>query len=127
MLKAWRAYKALNEEQKQIIEQKQVKLVRPIDEMIALLKPIGDMDKHVTSGCTAGCSMFIVLAAAVGSQIGGDQRTGMAARRDAADSRSVVLLPTRHVPEDAEDRRLRQSARRRAADAVRPARRLRSE
>jgi len=72
MLKAWRAYKALNEEQKQIIEQKQVRLVRPIDEMIALLKPIGDMDKLVTSGCQVGCIMFIVVAAAIGSQIGAE-------------------------------------------------------
>jgi len=69
MLKAWRAYKALSEEQRQIIEQKQVRLVRPIDEMIGLLKPIADMDKLVTSGCAAGCTMFLVVAAAVGSQI----------------------------------------------------------
>lgn len=72
MLKAWRAYKALNEEQKQIIEQKQVRLVRPIDELIDLLKPIGDMDKLVPSGCTVGCSMVIVVAAAIGSQIGAE-------------------------------------------------------
>jgi hypothetical protein len=60
MLKAWRAWKALNEEQRQIVAQKQVKLVRPIDELIALLKPIADMDKLLGSGGCAqvGCAFF---------------------------------------------------------------------
>src|ERR1041385_6553397 len=63
MLKAWRAYKALNEEQRQIVAQKQVGLVRPIDELIALLKPIADMDKILGSGgcATAGCTMVLVI------------------------------------------------------------------
>ena len=63
MLKAWRAYKALNEEQRQIIAQKQVKLTRPIDELIALLKPIADMDKVLGSGGCAqlGCTFFAAI------------------------------------------------------------------
>jgi len=65
MLKAWRAYKALSDEQRGIIEQKQVKLNRPVDELIALLKPIADMDKLVPSGCGVALAMFGCVALAI--------------------------------------------------------------
>jgi len=63
MLKAWRAWKALNDEQREIVAQKQVKLVKPIDELIALLKPIADMDKLLGSGGCAmlGCTTFAAI------------------------------------------------------------------
>jgi hypothetical protein len=63
MLKAWRAWKALTEEQRQLIAQGQVTLSRPIDETIALLKPIADMDKLLgTGGCaTLGCTTFAAI------------------------------------------------------------------
>ena len=61
MWKAWRAWKALTEEQRQVVRDKQVKLVRPIDELIALLKPIADMDKEIAgSGSRVGCTLALV-------------------------------------------------------------------
>lgn len=62
MLKAWRAWKALSDEQRKIIRQKQVKLHRPIDELLALLQPVADMDKQMTwTGFGVGCTMFLVF------------------------------------------------------------------
>lgn len=74
MLKAWRAWKALTDEQRQIVQDKKVKLNRPVDEMIALLKPIADMDKTLnTSGVGMGCLMVIAaIALAIGGFIASD-------------------------------------------------------
>lgn len=66
MLKAWRAWKALTEEQRQIVRDKQVKLVRPVDELIALLKPIADMDKDLSgAGASVGCTLALAFVAGV--------------------------------------------------------------
>jgi len=72
MLKAWRAYRSLNEAQKEIIEQKQIKLNRPIDETIETLKGIADMDQHMTwSAGGVGCTMVLaVIIGFFGSMIG---------------------------------------------------------
>jgi len=70
MLKAWRAWKALTDEQRQIVQDKQVKLNRPIDETIALLKPIADMDRALGAGFGMGCVMIIAaIVLAIGGSI----------------------------------------------------------
>ncbi len=72
MLKAWKISRSLNSEQRSIIEQKQVKLNRPIGELIELLQPIANMDTNMSNaGCSTGCSMFVVVAVAIGGNVAG--------------------------------------------------------
>jgi hypothetical protein len=69
MLKAWRAYRSLDSEQKGLIAQKQIKLRRPIDELIALLKPIADMDAQLSGrGAMTGCLMVLAIPLALITQ-----------------------------------------------------------
>jgi len=70
MLKAWRAYKALSDEQKKIIKEKQLKLRKPVDETIALLQPIVDTAK-MSKGFGPGCVMALAILAGIGGLIYG--------------------------------------------------------
>jgi hypothetical protein len=79
MLKAWRAYKALNEEQKQIIKEKQLKVRKPVDETIALLQPIVDTAK-ASAGFGPGCVMALAILAGIGGLIYGSNENWPASK-----------------------------------------------
>jgi hypothetical protein len=62
MRQAMRAYRSLSDEQRNILEQKVVKVQRKPAEAIALLKGIADCDKLVgSSGTSAGCSLAVAI------------------------------------------------------------------
>jgi hypothetical protein len=67
-MKAANAYRSLNDEQKQIVDNKTVDLDHTAAEMIALLEPVAALDKLVGSAKTQlGCSIVLLAVAAIAS------------------------------------------------------------
>lgn len=69
------AYRSLNAEQKQIIKQKTVSMNRPVDEILAVLRPIASCDALVSKagkfGCTGGLMIPLIVVALIlnGNQV----------------------------------------------------------
>jgi hypothetical protein len=65
---AWKIYRSLSAEQKQILSQKQLELNRPVDELLALLKPLAACDAVANKAQTRfGCTFGLLV---VGTVIG---------------------------------------------------------
>jgi hypothetical protein len=69
-MNAWKTYRSLSPEQKQIVSQKKLELSRPVDELIALLKPIATCDtlankSQTRFGCTFGILIVVTIASAI--------------------------------------------------------------
>jgi hypothetical protein len=69
-MKVWTAYRSLGAEQKQILKAKKVELDRPIDEILALLKPLAACDKladksRTKMGCSFGIGIVLLIALAI--------------------------------------------------------------
>ncbi|MGZ5458311.1 MAG: hypothetical protein ACXW4P_26680 [Thermoanaerobaculia bacterium] len=67
---AWKTYRSLNPEQKQILSQKQLNVNRPVDELLALLKPLAACDKIANKsqtrfGCTFGIMIVLAFVAVI--------------------------------------------------------------
>lgn len=62
---AWSTYRSLSAEQKQILSQKQIELRRPVDELLALLKPIAACDTVANKSQTKfGCTSAVLFVVA---------------------------------------------------------------
>ena len=65
-MNVWTVYRSLGAEQKQILKDKKVELNRPIDELLALLKPLAACDKVADqSRKKLGCSFGVGIVAAI--------------------------------------------------------------
>jgi hypothetical protein len=69
-MSAWKTYRSLSPEQKQIVSQKKLELNRPVDELIALLKPVAACDtlankSQTRFGCTFSVMLLLTLAAVI--------------------------------------------------------------
>lgn len=65
-MKVWTLYQSLGSEQKQILREKKVELNRPIDEILALLKPLAACDKMADKSRTKlGCSFALGIVLTV--------------------------------------------------------------
>jgi hypothetical protein len=67
---AWKTYRSLSPEQKQILARKQLDIERPVDELLALLKPIAACDKIANKsqtrfGCTFGILIVMTFVAVI--------------------------------------------------------------
>jgi len=67
---AWKTYRSLSPEQKQILAQKQLELDRPVDDLLALLKPIAACDtvankSQTRFGCTFGIMIVLTFVAVI--------------------------------------------------------------
>lgn len=67
---AWKTYRSLSPEQKQILAQKRLDLERPVDELLVLLKPIAACDKIANKsqtrfGCTFGVLIVMTFVAVI--------------------------------------------------------------
>jgi hypothetical protein len=67
---AWKIYRSLNPEQKQILAQKQLDVDRPVDELLALLKPLAECDTVANKvqtrfGCTFGIMIVLTFAGVI--------------------------------------------------------------
>ena len=67
---AWKTYRSLSPEQKQILAQKQLEVDRPVDELLALLKPIAACDSIANKsqtrfGCTFGIMIVMTFVAVI--------------------------------------------------------------
>jgi hypothetical protein len=67
---AWQTYRSLSAEQREILSKKQLELDRPVDELIALLKPIAACDKVANKsqtrfGCTFGVLIVMTVVAVI--------------------------------------------------------------
>ena len=65
---AWNTYRSLSAEQKEILSKKQLDLDRPVDELLALLKPIAACDTVANKaqgrfGCTAALLFVVAFVA----------------------------------------------------------------
>ena len=75
-MNAWQTYRSLNPEQKQILARKQLELNRPVDQLLALLKPIAACDRIANKaqrqfGCTfALLILFTIIGVIFFSNIG---------------------------------------------------------
>lgn len=59
---AWKTYRSLSPEQKEILARKQLELNRPVDELLALLKPIAACDRVANKAQTLfGCTFALFL------------------------------------------------------------------
>lgn len=73
---AWKTYRSLSAEQKAILSEKKLDLRRPVDELLALLKPLAACDNVANKsqtrfGCTFGLMIVVSIAAfIVASNIG---------------------------------------------------------
>ena len=78
---ALQTYRSLNAEQKEILSKKQLDVNRPVDELLALLKPIAACDRVANKsqtkfGCTFGILIVLtVVAVIVASNVGWGLRT----------------------------------------------------
>jgi len=66
-MEAWKTYRSLSAEQKQILSEKQCDLSRPVDEWLSLLKPIGACDAVANKaqgkfGCTFALLIVVTIA-----------------------------------------------------------------
>lgn len=69
-MNAWKTYRSLSPEQKQIISQKKLELNRPVDELLALLRPIATCDtlankSQTRFGCTFAVLLLVTLASVI--------------------------------------------------------------
>lgn len=65
-MQAWQTYRSLNSEQKQILASKQLDVSRPVDELIALVKPLAACDTVANKSQTRfGCSFGLAIVAAI--------------------------------------------------------------
>ncbi|HEU4889808.1 MAG TPA: hypothetical protein VFV49_18135 [Thermoanaerobaculia bacterium] len=69
-MKVWTTYRSLSAEQRQILKAKKVELDRPIDEILALLKPLAACDKladksRTKMGCSFGLGVVLTIVLAV--------------------------------------------------------------
>lgn len=67
---AWKTYRSLSPEQKQILAKKQLEVDKPVDELLALLKPLAACDKMANKaqtrfGCTFGLLIVLTFAAVI--------------------------------------------------------------
>ncbi len=67
---AWKTYRSLNHEQKQILSRKQLNVNRPVDDLLALLKPLAACDKIANKsqtrfGCTFGIMLVMTIVAVI--------------------------------------------------------------
>jgi hypothetical protein len=67
---AWKIYRSLSAEQKQILSQKQLELNRPVDELLALLKPLAACDAVANKaqtrfGCTFGLLVVVTVVGVI--------------------------------------------------------------
>lgn len=67
---AWKTYRSLSAEQKQILSRKQLEVNRPVDELLALLKPLAACDtiankSQTRFGCTFGIMIVMSIAGAI--------------------------------------------------------------
>lgn len=75
-MNAWKTYRSLSAEQKQILSRKQLEINRPVDEILALLKPLAACDAmgnkvQTRFGCTFGIAIVVsIVLAVVFSNIG---------------------------------------------------------
>ncbi|HEV7764101.1 MAG TPA: hypothetical protein VGQ76_03775 [Thermoanaerobaculia bacterium] len=67
-MEAWKTYRSLSAEQKQILSQKKCDLSRPVDEWLSLLKPIAACDA-VTNKAQGrfGCTFALLIAVTIAS------------------------------------------------------------
>jgi hypothetical protein len=62
-MEAWKTYRSLSSEQKQILSQKQLEMNRPVDELLAMLKPLAACDAVANKSQTRfGCGFGIMFA-----------------------------------------------------------------
>jgi hypothetical protein len=69
-MQAWKTYRSLRPEQKQILAQKRLEVDRPVDELLALLKPIAACDSVANKsqtrfGCTFGIMIVMTVVAVI--------------------------------------------------------------
>ena len=69
-MSAWKTYRSLNPEQKQILARKRIDVERPVDELLALLKPIAACDtlanqSQTRFGCTFGVLLLMTFVAVI--------------------------------------------------------------
>ena len=67
---AWKTYRSLTAEQKAILSQKQLELRQPVDELLAVLRPLAACDSMANKsqtrfGCTFGVLFVASIAAAI--------------------------------------------------------------
>ncbi|HET8775324.1 MAG TPA: hypothetical protein VFP80_16105 [Thermoanaerobaculia bacterium] len=67
---AWKTYRSLSPEQKQILAKKQLEVDKPVDELLALLKPLAACDKMANKvqtrfGCTFGLLIVVTFVALI--------------------------------------------------------------
>jgi hypothetical protein len=67
---AWKTYRSLSSEQKQILARKQIEMNRPVDELLALLKPIAACDTMANKaqtrfGCTFAVGIVLTVVAVI--------------------------------------------------------------
>jgi len=67
---AWKTYRSLSPEQKQILARKQLEIDRPVDELLALLKPLAACDTMANKaqtrfGCTFGLLVVVTVVGAI--------------------------------------------------------------
>ena len=67
---AWKAYRSLSAEQKSILSRKQLELERPVDELLAVLKPLAVCDSIANKSQTRfGCTFGLLLVVSIGAAI----------------------------------------------------------
>lgn len=67
---AWKTYRSLSAEQKQILSRKQLEINRPVDAILALLKPLASCDAMANKvqtrfGCTFGIAIVVSIGLAI--------------------------------------------------------------
>lgn len=67
---AWKTYRSLSPEQKQILAKKQLEVDKPVDELLALLKPLAACDRMANKVQTRfGCTFGLLIVATLGALI----------------------------------------------------------
>lgn len=67
---AWKTYRSLSPEQKQILAKKQLEVDKPVDELLALLKPLAACDRMANKVQTRfGCAFGLLIVATLGALI----------------------------------------------------------
>lgn len=67
---AWKTYRSLSAEQKQILSRKKLEVARPVDELLAMLRPLAACDNVANKsqtrfGCTFGVLIVMTVAAVI--------------------------------------------------------------
>src|SRR5689334_1086536 len=70
LMDAWKTYRSLSPEQKQILAKKQLEVDKPVDELLALLKPLAACDRMANKVQTRfGCTFGLLIVATLGALI----------------------------------------------------------